>query len=360
MYSEDIHLREWGELKDEYLGPAFIRKFEEGDVLYGSRRTYLRKVVVAPFDGITSNTTFVIKANEGLIDKRLLPFIMLSEGFTQHSIQNSKGSVNPYVNWKDLSSYEFLLPKVEHQRDIIDLFLAINEYKENLMRLQTHNSILKESIFESGINNFLGSDKPSFLTIDEISDVDKHSCVGGPFGSDLGGKHYIEKPGVPVLRGSNLTTGGMPFIDSGFVYVSEDKADSLSRNMAYPGDVVVTQRGTLGQVGLIPYNSNFKRYVVSQSQMKLTVDKSKALPEYVYLYLLSARARRHLDVVTISTGVPHINLGIFKKFPILLPPLNIQRQIVDDVKRAQGTLEKISLNEAAMKNLEKSIINQVF
>ena len=37
MYSEDLHLREWGELKDEYLGPAFIRKFEEGDILYGSR-----------------------------------------------------------------------------------------------------------------------------------------------------------------------------------------------------------------------------------------------------------------------------------------------------------------------------------
>ena len=95
MYSEDLHLREWGELKDEYIGPAFIRKFEEGDILYGSRRTYLRKVVVAPFDGITSNTTFVVKANEKRIDKRLLPFVMLSEGFSLHSIQNSKGSVNP-------------------------------------------------------------------------------------------------------------------------------------------------------------------------------------------------------------------------------------------------------------------------
>lgn len=94
MYSEDLHLREWGELTDEYLGPAFIRKFEEGDILYGSRRTYLRKVTIAPFDGITSNTTFVIKANEKKIDARILPFVMLSEGFSQHSIRNSKGSVN--------------------------------------------------------------------------------------------------------------------------------------------------------------------------------------------------------------------------------------------------------------------------
>ena len=68
MASEDIHLRKWGELKDEYLGPAFIRRFDEGDILYGSRRTYLKKVVIAPFSGITSNTTFVIKAKESIID----------------------------------------------------------------------------------------------------------------------------------------------------------------------------------------------------------------------------------------------------------------------------------------------------
>ena len=74
MSSEDIHLRSWGELQDEYLGPAFIRYFEEGDILYGSRRTYLKKVSIAPFEGITSNTTFVIKANEEKMDKRLLPF----------------------------------------------------------------------------------------------------------------------------------------------------------------------------------------------------------------------------------------------------------------------------------------------
>lgn len=127
MSSEDIHLREWGDLVDEYLGPAFTRYFEKGDVLYGSRRTYLRKVTIAPFEGITSNTTFVIKANENMIDKNLLPFLMLSEEFTQHSIRNSKGSVNPYINWKDIANYEFLLPPKAQQAKIAELLWAMDE-----------------------------------------------------------------------------------------------------------------------------------------------------------------------------------------------------------------------------------------
>lgn len=74
MATEDIHIRQWGTVGDDYLGPAFHRKFCKNDILYGSRRTYLKKVAIAHFEGITANTTFVIKLNERLIDLRLLPF----------------------------------------------------------------------------------------------------------------------------------------------------------------------------------------------------------------------------------------------------------------------------------------------
>lgn len=160
MYSEDLHLREWGELTNEYLGPAFIRKFEEGDILYGSRRTYLRKVVIAPFDGITSNTTFVIKANEEEIEKRLLPFLMLSEGFTQHSIKNSKGSVNPYVNWKDLASYEFLLPKKNQQIKLLSLLYSSDNQVEEDRKLLSKIDTLREVLFSSLVAKSQGSIQP--------------------------------------------------------------------------------------------------------------------------------------------------------------------------------------------------------
>ena len=117
MDSNDIHLRRWGELKDEYLGPAFIRGFEKGDILYGSRRTYLKKVAIAPFSGITSNTTFVIQGQKNKIDMALLPFIMLSKNFTENSINNSKGSVNPYINWKDIAKYQLYLPPLNDQKN---------------------------------------------------------------------------------------------------------------------------------------------------------------------------------------------------------------------------------------------------
>ena len=98
METENVHIRTWGNVGDGYLGPAFIRHFRKGQVLYGSRRTYLKKVAVAEWDGVTSNTTLVLEAIEGKLLQDLLPWLMLSERFTRHSIQESKGSTNPYIS----------------------------------------------------------------------------------------------------------------------------------------------------------------------------------------------------------------------------------------------------------------------
>lgn len=120
-----------------------------------------------------------------------------------------------------------------------------------------------------------------------------------------------------MIRGTNLTNN--EFCDSGFVFVSEEKANSLQGNLAYPGDIVFTQRGTLGQVALIPHDAKYPRYVISQSQMKLTVDPNLADPYFVYLSCISPPIQKYIHDNAIAAGVPHINLGILKSIPIKLP-----------------------------------------
>jgi type I restriction enzyme S subunit len=130
-----------------------------------------------------------------------------------------------------------------------------------------------------------------------------------------------------VIRGGNLPNDRI-FHDDDFVFVREEKADQLMSNTAYPGDLVFTQRGTLGQVGLIPTEARFPRYIVSQSQMKLTVDPGKADARFVFYYF------RHPDTVqsiknrASSSGVPHINLGVLRQMELPLPSPDTQKEIV--------------------------------
>ena len=153
----------------------------------------------------------------------------------------------------------------------------------------------------------------------------KGAIAGGPFGSDLVSSDYVPE-GVPVIRGTNLPSDSKLSLDN-LVFVTEAKADALHLNCARPGDLVFTQRGTLGQVGLIPKDSPYPRYVISQSQMKMTVDPAKANPLYLYYYFRLRSTVQYIENHALQAGVPHINLGILRKLEVIAPSPHIQGKI---------------------------------
>ncbi len=156
----------------------------------------------------------------------------------------------------------------------------------------------------------------------------RYSLIGGPFGSKLTSKDYVQE-GIPVIRGSNLN-GGRYLEEKDFVFVSEQKVrEDLFGNLAHPGDIVFTQRGTLGQIALIPDNACFDSYVISQSQMKLTVDTRKVDPRFVYYYFTSREAQQQILNQNSSSGVPHINLTALKNFPVPRFSLSAQTEIAN-------------------------------
>ena len=170
----------------------------------------------------------------------------------------------------------------------------------------------------------------------EIASPVRNAIVGGPFGSDLVSTDYVDN-GVPVIRGPNV---GTKFVSGDFVFVSKIKAKSLEANLAHPSDLVFTQRGTLGQVSLVPKN-NYKQYLVSQSQMKLTVNRNLANPEFYYYLFSGTEQQKLIQENTIQTGVPHINLGILRLLPIKRPPLAEQEAIAEALSDADALIEAL-------------------
>ena len=178
----------------------------------------------------------------------------------------------------------------------------------------------------------------------------RYSLIGGPFGSKLTSADYVED-GIPVIRGSNLN-GGRYLAETEFVYVSEQKMrEDLFGNLAHRGDVVFTQRGTLGQTALIPDDARYGVYVISQSQMKLTVDPEKADPRFVYYYFSSREAVQKILSQNSSSGVPHINLNSLRNFLVPQVLLHEQRNIADILSSYDDLVEnnnrRIALLEAA-------------
>ncbi|MEM9762077.1 MAG: restriction endonuclease subunit S [Pseudomonadota bacterium] len=186
----------------------------------------------------------------------------------------------------------------------------------------------------------------------------RYALNGGPFGSKLVSRMYVDN-GVPVIRGANLPMDRRFNCDD-FVYVTEEKADELHANLARPGDVVFTQRGTLGQVGLIPADAPFPRFVISQSQMKLTVDEAVADAAFVYYVFRTTDTIQRIVAHESSSGVPHINLDTLRNFEITLPPLDVQRRIAAVLSAYDDLIENNTRRIAILEEMARRLYEEWF
>lgn len=181
-----------------------------------------------------------------------------------------------------------------------------------------------------------------------------NSIVGGPFGSDLVSADYVEL-GVPVIRGQNMSAR---YVSGEFAFVSEAKAKSLYANLARPDDLVFTQRGTLGQVSTVPVGE-FEYYLISQSQMKVSLDRSLHDPGYMYQYFTSSAGQRQIANSAIQTGVPHTNLGILRSYRFPAPPLLEQRAIAVALSDVDALLAKLDQLIAKKRDLKQATMQQL-
>ena len=196
------------------------------------------------------------------------------------------------------------------------------------------------------------------VPLDAIKAPVPYSFVGGPFGSNLTTRDYVDE-GVPVIRGNNLRADAL-FSDDEFAFVSEKKADDLRSNTAFPGDLVFTQRGTLGQVGLIPHESQFQRYIISQSQMKLAVNPNIADPRFVYYFFRLPTTVQKVVNYALTSGVPHINLGILREFKITLPEVDCQQRIADILSAYDDLIENNRRRMALLGDAARQLYREWF
>ena len=181
----------------------------------------------------------------------------------------------------------------------------------------------------------------------KISDLISEISMG-PFGSNIKVECFVDS-GIPVLNGSNLD--GFVLKEESFRYVTKEKADSLGKANASRGDIVITHRGTLGQIVFIPDNSLYDRYVISQSQFRVKCNE-KVLPEYLVYYFHTMIGQHKLLSNASQVGVPALARAstTFQEIDVDIPSMNNQRKIV---KLLEIIRQKEEVNNRTNDNLSK-------
>ncbi|MBK7594207.1 MAG: restriction endonuclease subunit S [Gemmatimonadetes bacterium] len=371
----------WAKISDLNAYDGLVRVTEEsitpeGLASIGGRLVPAGTVLLAMYGSVGKTAVSVVpmSLNQAILGIQVKLPEQLDKGYLLHWLQSiqeqlllsANGVTQQNISATAVRALRIPLPPIAEQRriaELLDRADAVRRKREESRRLvdELLRSVFLEMFGEHVLPGCSSQFPPGWRlrAVQELAAAIPHAIAGGPFGSSLTSADYVTAPGVPVIRGSNLRLGSDAFVENDFVYVSAEKAVSLRRNLARPGDVIVTQRGTLGQVGRIPNGAAYTEYVVSQSQMKVTLDPGSMDAVYFAQYLLSPAGVAELASRTLATGVPHINLNLLKTFPIVVPPLEMQRQFRLVVAGIRTSAERIRNADAEARNLAAALSAQL-
>lgn len=173
------------------------------------------------------------------------------------------------------------------------------------------------------------------------------TCIQpGPFGSQLHNSDY-SKEGTPIIMPKDIVGGTI--VHSGLLKVSEDHVKRLSRHQVYEGNLMVARKGDVRKCAYITANEN--GWMTGSDCLKVVLDKSKCYPKFIYYQLRSEHIGRWLEKVSIGATMPSLNTGLLSGIEMVLPPIEIQKQIADILSAYDNLIEN---NQKQIKLLEEA------
>jgi type I restriction enzyme S subunit len=330
--SGSLTVRRWGSERELEKTKLRMRR---GDVLFAKRNAYLKRVAIAPHDGLFSAHGMVLRANPDLMLHEYLPFLMQSDHFMERALQISVGSLSPTINWKTLAAEEFALPPLEEQRRLVDAMTASESAMESARRLLSAAVGVRSSLAEALI--LPGTVRKLVLELGDGRLPDRWDLVtlGDLCSKVSDGPHHSPNyvgadRGVPFLSTRNVLVDEWSLGDVKHISPS-DHAAFCKRAKPEQGDILYTKGGTTGiaKVNDLPFEFSVWVHVAL-----LKVKRDLVCPHFLAFCLNTSTAYYQSQMYTHGTSNRDLGLTRMVKIRMPLPPRGVQDEIVQKLNAA--------------------------
>jgi type I restriction enzyme S subunit len=335
----DLRIRRWGDVAD---GTTFTTLFRPGQVLFGKRRAYQRKVAVADFEGVCSGDIYVLESANDRLMPELLPFLCQTDAFFDHAVGTSAGSLSPRTNWTSLASFEFLLPPIQEQARLVEVMSAGRSATEATANLLSRLRELRASVVLA-VTGGDGSDGVELVRLGEVSNV-----VRGSTPRPAGDPRYFGGDHISWITVGEITKDDGVYLESTEAKLTELGA-SFSRQIP-SGTVILSNSGwTLGVPKILRITGCANDGVAAFLELDARVD-----PLFLYFRLFGMTEYLR-NVIAAGGDQPNLNTDLISKLTIPLLTLEQQAEAVTQVNAVQAEIDKAKLRLTAQQDLYRSL-----
>ncbi|HCR62339.1 MAG TPA: restriction endonuclease subunit S [Serratia liquefaciens] len=329
---------------------------KKGQIIFGKRRAYLRKVAVADWDCICSAHAMVLEANSAKVIPEFLPFFMQSDVFMSRAIAISEGSLSPTIKWKTLATQSFLFPDINHQEEMLKTLQAFEAVLLKCQGLLNSSIILRstiraEALYKGGKNRNL---------------VSTH-WGGVPEGWDIKPLSYLAKinPTYKYANQSKVTFCDMAALATDSMKIGGElivKKTGGSGARFKNGDILFARITPCAENGKMAIVDFLQEDSVGQGSTEFIVlSPTKISSEYLYHLCRTNRVRQFaINNMEGTTGRQRIPAQVFENIMLPVPPKSEIKNIEKSLSKAE-TLHAVVLSKLATINTaKKSYMQKIF
>ncbi len=345
----DFQLVEPGELASNKFS------FTKNHILYGKLRPYLKKIARPDFSGICSTDIIPILPSQE-IDKDFLFYCLRQPQYIDLATTRSSGANLPRISPKELEKFPIVFPPIAQQKRIaaiLDKADAVRRKRREAIRLT--EELLRSTFLEmfgDPITNSKGWDLVTFADLCP----EKGLIVDGPFGSTLKPNNYTDS-GVRVIRNFNVNDAG--FDDSHFVYISEKKFQEISRSEVKPGDLLISTKGTVGDICLMPDLSG-KSVLSATGTVRIRLVNAGLLGNFAAAQMIQPNYKRYIQKIASGSNQKYLNLASIRKMKLIKPPISLQEKFIIVQKKIDRILVKRRASYAEFDNFCNALLQRAF
>ncbi|ESL72461.1 restriction endonuclease subunit S [Klebsiella quasipneumoniae] len=315
---------------------------KKGQIIFGKRRAYQRKVAVADWDCICSAHAMVLEANSSKVIPEFLPFFMQSDIFMDRAVAVSEGSLSPTIKWKVLATQQFIFPSLNEQKKLLDLIVkvetAISEVKSAIEAARTLSSAYSFKVFDGKTKQKIG------CHIDLLT--------GFPFPSE---KFKVDGK-VKLLRGINVKQGKL-VLDGDDIKFWESSV-GLEKYRLAKNDIVISMDGSL-----VGRNYSLIKELTGELLLVQRVARLRCRETLNYRYLYHAIAstffKHYVDMVKTITAIPHISPADIKNFSIAFPESEVQEEVANVLDLIDANITTLEKKFIYLYSLKKSVFQRL-
>jgi type I restriction enzyme S subunit len=345
----ELKIRRWGDTSE---GTTFTSVFRPGHVLFGKRRAYQHKVAVADFSGVCSGDIYVFEPRNSQLLPDLLPFICQTDGFFEHALGTSAGSLSPRTNWKSLATYEFALPPLEEQKQITEAFAASEAVADALRAAREGLESCERSYLIDAFGAAPGRCPPG-LSVVVLGDLAQIQT-----GLAKGLRPDLTTTTLPYLRVANVKDGRLDLGEIKRIVVEKDK---VGRYSLHSGDVLMTEGGDLDKLGRGTVWQDEIQGCLHQNHIFAVRAKREVLdPWYLAAVARSTYGRAYfLSCAKRTSNLASVNKTQLQQFPVPLMEPNAQRKWLAVYQSVRAGVAVLEGRVAEVKGAQQRLLGQL-